>query len=392
MTYTFVLYGFTNKESKKIEDCLIFYEDFSNPQSLCTYSTRFYQNHYFLNEIPLKFEDFDYVVEIVVDMNTTYIVKHSKDLIKNLQNKDGVVNIKFLSKLLKRTINGFILFDIKTSNTNPYIPYLHLEKQCVVRSKIFKKRMPMDRMWTSVENCQKYDRFKCINSNSCKLKYDIIPKTAQKSTTKPLTFTDLMNMTFPKIIGCEDSKFKSLMLEDLHKVLIPYKLYTLTEYETKPYRTYQSASHIKPIGLWFALGDEWLHFIIDNDFTDTKYKYLYEVTVDKTKMLIINDLKELYDFSKKYGVTDKEEVQYINWQKVVNTTKQYGILIHPNIKSILFRYKNNIDSNFDFLEYFKGMEWYLTWDVSSGVVWNPKGIKSFRLIYKQDNGELIDYK
>ena len=66
------------------------------------------------------------------------------------------------------------------------------------------------------------------------------------------------------------------------------------------------------------------------------------------------------------------------------------VVIHPNLKKIIKDYK--MLYSFDFRHYFKDMEWYLTWDVSSGVIWYKKGFKSFKLIYKQDPGVLIDYK
>ena len=299
--------------------------------------------------------------------------------------------MKLVSKTLDKTIYGFILYDIKVSKKTPYIPYLHLGKQCIITTKLLKKKMPMDRLWTSVEPCDTDEMSNCVKSQSCSFKYETVRE--KKVTHKPISFKELANMKFPDIIGCENSKsLSSLKLQELDKVLIPYKFYTFTEYETTPYNTYQYKLYFKPNGLWFAVGDEWLRFIIDNEYNDIKYRYLYEVVVDKNKMIIINNLQELYEFSEKYGVKQNKKVYEINWKNVVDKTKKYGILINPNLKYIILKYKTKNDKYFDYFAYFQGMEWYLTWDVSSGAVWNHKAIKSFKLIYKEDDGHFVNIK
>lgn len=385
-TYTF--YGFTNTKSTDPQHCIMFCEDFTDDKSLHTYSTSYYKGNHFLNDIPVKLTDFQYIIKIVIDTSRTYIVKSAKDIIKRFQDKQGQVNYDILTKHFKKPINGFILYDINVPVKTNYIPYTMLDKKCIISSKLIKKRTPLNRAWVSVEDCNSFDHFQCVDSESCVLQYEKNNKNTRKPTRLLLSFKDLLNTKFNDIVGCEASQtLNKLPLSKLHKALIPYKYYALTEYETQPYNVYQyDFERHKPLGLWFAGGDEWVKYVIDNDFNTTKYRYLYEVVVDKNKMIHINDLKDLYEFSQKYGVRD-DYVLGIEWNRVVTSTKKCGLLIQPNLKSILTNYKG-----FDDLAYFKDMEWYLTWDVSSGVVWNKKGIKSFKLIYKQDDGKLIDYK
>lgn len=391
-TYTF--YGCTNIRSVNPENCLVFFEDYTDDKSLHSYSTSYYKGNHFLNDIPMKPTDFQYIVEIVVDTSRTYIVRNSKDIIKNFQDKQGQVNYDILTKHLKKPINGFILYDINVPHKTTYIPYILLNKKCVISSKLIKKRTPLNRVWVSVEDCDSYNHFQCVDSETCTLKFD--KKTNHKQhITQPLGLSAILKMASSnKVVGCMSSKtVVGLPLSKLHRVLIPYKYYTLTEFETEPYNVYQyNHERPKPLGLWFAGGDEWVKYVVDNDFNTTKYKYLYEVVVKKDKMIYISDLKDLYEFSEKYGVRSAKYVSGIAWDKVITNTKKYGIIIHPNLKTMLFDFKVSNVIDFDYYHYFKDMEWYLTWDVSSGVVWNKKGFKSFKLIYKLDEGKLVDYK
>jgi hypothetical protein len=36
---------------------------------------------------------------------------------------------------------------------------------------------------------------------------------------------------------------------------------------------------------------------------------------------------------------------------------------------------------------FSGMEWYVTWDIASGVIWNKSAIINFKQIYQREAGE-----
>lgn len=386
-TYTF--YGLTNVRSANPQHCLMFYERFDDEQSLRTYSTSYYQGNHFLNNIPMKLSDFEYIIEIVVDTNQTYIVKRSKEIVKNFLQKNGRVNYDILEQHFQKPVKGVILYDIGVPRNTNFIPYVLLDKQCIISTKILKKRTTLNRLWRSTEKCDTDNIFECIDGDSCVLKFDKVDDRKKKSS-KPLLFEDISKFK-STVVGCELSKtLHKLPLSKLKQILIPYKYYAFTDYETEPYNIYQYGRGFKPLGLWFAVGDEWLQFIINNKYKNN-YKYLYEVVVDKSKMIFISDLKDLYQFSQQYGVRDTETstVYDIAWDRVVKSTKKSGLIIHPNLKSIIFKYKTN---GYNALLYFKDMEWYLTWDVSSGVIWNKNGFKTFQLIYKKDEGKLIDYK
>jgi hypothetical protein len=163
--------------------------------------------------------------------------------------------------------------------------------------------------------------------------------------------------------------------------MLPYKYYTFTEFQTSLYNNdYQYHASFKPKGLWFAQGDEWLQHMKKTHIKMTKYNYLYELELDVKQLIMITNLKDLHDFSKRYCVKGDKNCFSINWHKVGQNTNKAGIIISPNLIAIIRKYKE------DTLEYFEGMQWYLTWDIASGVIWNTKAVKAFTLIYKKEPG------
>ena len=224
-SYTF--YGFTNTKSTNLQNCLMFYEDYNDQGSLHTYSTSYYQSNHFLNEIPMKFTDFEYIVKVIVDTNQTYIVRSSKDIIKNFQTKGGRVDYDIVIKHLQKHVKGFILYDINVPKKTNYIPYMFLPKKCIISAKLFKKRIPFKRLWISMEDCNTYNNFQCVDSQSCVLKFS--KNNNSKPITRPLQFKDILKYK-SEVIGCESSEtFDKLPLSKLNKILIPYKYYAFTE-------------------------------------------------------------------------------------------------------------------------------------------------------------------
>jgi hypothetical protein len=299
-------------------------------------------------------------------------------------NDNGSVNLKKVSEITKKHVKGCIVF-----KSPGLIPYVQLPPECIINSAMYKKRCPLSRLWESVEECDKLGQFECVNSQSCILE----DASKKSSTTQPKKVTS-MNALIE--LGNRPQKctqytpFAKLPLKQLSKVLIPYKFYSFTEYETKPHDASQTDNkHFKPTGLWFSLGGEWLNHMKKTNYNMTKYNYLYEVVFDKSKMFTINDLDELKQFSLKYGKHDKKfnMVFNIDWKQFIKDTKTTGIIIAPNLKSMVIKYKEHMDMH----TVFECMEWYTTWDVASAVVWKPNAIKEFRLIYKQTPGKLLDY-
>jgi hypothetical protein len=379
------IYGLTNKKSKNPNECIIFCKDYNNLQENKTYSIQYYLRDYYKNEKAMKLSDFKYVIELLLLKNNLYIVETEKDIIKNMFKNDGRVNFDLLTRVSNRNIKGVVMFDISNVNKKKYIPYLYVLPDIIKKSKIIYKRVPKQRNWISLEDCTTMNHFECVDSQSCFVDYK---NDNVKIQNGPLSFEDIIKMDIVKGKCNYNKQFQKLPFFKLNKVLIPYKLYTFVEFETSVYDSNKHLSNsFKPNGLWFAHGDEWLQYIKKTNFFMTRYNYLYEIEVFLERIIYITNLKELYEFSKQYcSGNNNDTCMTIDWNKVLNTTKKMGIFITPNLKSILRKYKEHDDYT-----NFQQMEWYLTWDIASGVVWNKNAIQKFKLIYKQEYGTLEKY-
>ena len=135
----------------------------------------------------------------------------------------------------------------------------------------------------------------------------------------------------------------------------------------------------KPEGFWFSCNNSWVEWFEEN-MNSRITKYIYEVKLfnniktdlanpDKNKLLVIKNMKELDDFHNKYFVKNKHEL--IDWKKV---SRDYGgIEICPYMQKYRFKYN-----------------WYYTFDVASGCIWNLEPIiKKTRLIYHRKNNKYV---
>lgn len=130
---------------------------------------------------------------------------------------------------------------------------------------------------------------------------------------------------------------------------------------------YPQFKTLKPDGFWYSVGNSWSKWIRSEgmDWLDD-YNYLYSVEVNYNKIIKLNSIKKIKDFTKKYKVKTSNKFISISWDKVA---KDYdGIEFSPYFKKSL--------------EFSEDILWYNTIDVASGVVWNTKSITSFDLKYK----------
>jgi len=114
----------------------------------------------------------------------------------------------------------------------------------------------------------------------------------------------------------------------------------------------------KPNGLWYAFGKDWI------DFAETSYElrsgkfHAYKVDIYKDALLQIRTRRDVKRFGDVFGAKDG-----IDWREVA---KQYwGIEILNNT------YKARLNQ-FNFQR----------WDMNSGCIWSPLGIKSITYIGK----------
>ena len=72
--------------------------------------------------------------------------------------------------------------------------------------------------------------------------------------------------------------------------------------------------------------------------------------------------------------------------KFTKENKYSGVIINPNFKKIYWKHLHKLHHVETF---FKNIEWYVTWDVASGAVWNSNCVQNLKLIYKKEDGLLV---
>ena len=82
----------------------------------------------------------------------------------------------------------------------------------------------------------------------------------------------------------------------------------------------------KPNGLWYSCGVSWYNFCLDNDFGDwCVYKdcNVYQLEIDKSKILSINTIPKLKKFHNKYKETkNKITKNKTNFCMIFGNTKE----------------------------------------------------------------------
>ena len=142
-------------------------------------------------------------------------------------------------------------------------------------------------------------------------------------------------------------------------------------------KKYKNKIGFKPEGLWYSCYNSWLNWILENDMDWKHGNYIHKINLkskiltdinhkNSNKLLVIKNIKDLDKLNTEYGIKGKH--QYLDWQKI---SQDYaGIEICPYLKEIRFTYN-----------------WYYTFDVASGCIWNLSAlVKDTKLIY-QKHGE-----
>ena len=128
----------------------------------------------------------------------------------------------------------------------------------------------------------------------------------------------------------------------------------------------------KPRGLWYACGSSWVDWLRDvwpEDIQEIRYVYRIEVN---EKVLKITSEKDFDNFIEKYSHQDI----YIDWSKVQGDGYA-GIEICP--------------PDFYATSDWTYKWWFSTWDVSSGCVWNNRGVSNIVPLWSADGGPAPGY-
>lgn len=133
----------------------------------------------------------------------------------------------------------------------------------------------------------------------------------------------------------------------------------------------------KPYGIWYSLGDSWIHWILKNAYTEIgseyrdfavlslkQYSFFYELDINPSTLKIIRTQKDLDKFTKKYKDTLIPDNSYIDWSKVAE-----------DFNGIEFHIKKET----------KKSTWYYGYDCYGGVFWDSKPIESVKLLKGFEN-------
>jgi len=125
----------------------------------------------------------------------------------------------------------------------------------------------------------------------------------------------------------------------------------------------------KPKGLWYSCGDDWIQWA-SSEMPEmiNKANYLYKIEVNYDKVKAVHSEAEFRIFEKEYGVKSKpwREIT-IDWKKLQDDGFA-GIEICPYFNSKRYT-----------------AQWYYSWDVASGCIWDPAGLIDFELIGEREN-------
>ena len=145
----------------------------------------------------------------------------------------------------------------------------------------------------------------------------------------------------------------------------------------------QQMTRMKPEGLWYGVGEEWVEYLRTNQILQGDHRYLYEVVVDPAHVLQVRTVAETIKFVREFGKRERdrwtsgEGTALVDWKRVAQ--RHLGVELSPHwgelrSSSITFR---------------EGLDWYASWDVGSGCVWDPRGFKSLQLIATSEDAKEI---
>ena len=122
----------------------------------------------------------------------------------------------------------------------------------------------------------------------------------------------------------------------------------------------------KPKGLWYGCGDAWVDWLESEmpEWLD-RVLFVYEVIPNMSRVIELNTVDEIREFDEQFGQVDRYSrrgTDYVRWPAVARFAD--GIEICP------YQWRLR-DSE---------VGWYATWDVASGCIWRPSGVKELRLI------------
>ena len=143
---------------------------------------------------------------------------------------------------------------------------------------------------------------------------------------------------------------------------------------------------MKPNGLWFSYGNEWIEWCNTYCPQMIRGNYLYNLEIDDTDILKIKSFEDLKDLHDNYGYsmlkamaerTNDTEAMFpenvlskktmVDWQKLTKDYKGIEFIDYHAIK---------VESVFDIIAY----AWFNSVDVSGGCIWDLSALKSYNKV------------
>lgn len=152
--------------------------------------------------------------------------------------------------------------------------------------------------------------------------------------------------------------------------LVHYSLQPLKKIRTVPLQ--QQHVTFKPSGLWVSVEGEydWKTWCMDNSFNLNRFEFKSYIKLKtNSKILKIDTLKGMDDFTREYIKKTSYKVDMINWKSVAE--KWQGIVISP------YQWSKKLDNK---------TFWYCIWDCASGCVWDADAIESVDCKKEKSNG------
>ena len=154
---------------------------------------------------------------------------------------------------------------------------------------------------------------------------------------------------------------EKIILELVQRLPEDVKLHTSGK-QVSHLSSFSQKADFKPKGLWYACGDEWIQWAINENYGFGDWVYL--VHINMAKMLKLKNAADIREFGAEFEVprnsSSKSEYYHFNidWPKVA--ARYSGIEICPYISSLRLEPE---------------VAWYYGWDVASGCVWDPSALK-----------------
>ena len=137
---------------------------------------------------------------------------------------------------------------------------------------------------------------------------------------------------------------------------------TLTDSPLMLEKPHNPGRDLKPEGIWYACGTEWLDFLENAMGGPSEEEYqVWALKIDMSKVKSLSDAKTIEKFSYKYRNIEKYieniDLKLIDWSSVAKDFS--GIECCPYPVAGVDSFKNT---------------WYLGIDVPSGCIWDPAAI------------------